>query len=106
MQSSLSGKEKKLAFCCGVLLSVFVAGCSAYNGEKIFNEEGCITCHRFKGTGGLMGPDLTAITQIKSDSSIDSYIKKPTKHNNQSRMPAFGHLSKAKRRAIITFLKN
>jgi cbb3-type cytochrome oxidase cytochrome c subunit len=52
-----------------------------------------------------MGPDLTAISQIKKDRSIHSYLKNPKQQNEQTRMPSFSHLSKNKRNAIISFLK-
>lgn len=89
----------------GILLSIVLAGCSNYNGEELFHTEGCITCHRFKGSGGSMGPDLTAISQIKSDSSIHDYLKNPQKYNRQARMPSFAYLSSCKRKAIISYLK-
>jgi len=91
--------------CCEVILAAVLAGCSNYDGEQLFHTEGCSTCHRFKGAGGYMGPDLTAISQIKNDSSIHSYLKNPKQQNQQARMPSFIHLSKKKRNAIITFLK-
>lgn len=84
----------------------WLTGCSPpYNGEKLFHAEGCISCHRFKGNGGSMGPDLTAITEVKSDSAINGYLKNPQKYNQQARMPSFAHLSTAKRKALISFLK-
>jgi cbb3-type cytochrome oxidase cytochrome c subunit len=76
-----------------------------YNGEKIFHRQGCVQCHTFKGKGGRMGPDLSAVTNLKSDSWIESYIQNPKKMNPFSRMPSFKHLSKSKRKAIISFLK-
>ena len=30
------------------------------NGQKIFIREGCLGCHKARGTGGVIGPDLTA----------------------------------------------
>jgi len=99
-------KEKGFrSICCGIILLGTLAGCTNYSGEQLFHTEGCITCHRFKGTGGSMGPDLTAITQIKSDNWIHSYLKNPKKFNQQARMPSFAHLSSKKRKAIISFLK-
>ena len=91
--------------CSGIILTLILVDCSNYNGEQLFQTEGCITCHRFQGTGGNMGPDLTAISEIKNDSSIHSYLKNPKQQNQQARMPSFAHLSKNKRNAIITFLK-
>ena len=37
-------------------------------GEKVFNEASCIGCHKIKGVGGAVGPDLTDIyPRWKSD---------------------------------------
>jgi cbb3-type cytochrome oxidase cytochrome c subunit len=89
------------SLCCCLL-----AGCSGmYNGEKLFRREGCIQCHTFKGTGGRMGPDLSAVTNMRSDEWIIRYLDDPKKMNPFARMPSFKHLSVAKRKAIISFLK-
>lgn len=93
-----------LLYSCTILV-LLLTGCTTYDGEKLFHAEGCISCHRFKGSGGSMGPDLTAITVIKSDSAIDGYLKNPRKYNPQARMPSFSQLSSAKRKALISFLK-
>lgn len=77
-----------------------------YKGEKLFFREGCSQCHTFQGKGGRMGPDLSAVTNIRSDSWIDSYLQDPKKMNPLARMPSFKHLSSSKRQAIIAFLKN
>jgi putative heme-binding domain-containing protein len=43
-------------------------GRSASIGEKIFNEASCIGCHKVKGVGGAVGPELTdTYTKWKSD---------------------------------------
>jgi cytochrome c2 len=94
-----------LIITCFILLVALLPGCISYNGEKLFQKEGCSTCHRFKGKGGNMGPDLTAITEIRNDSSIESYLKNPKQQNHYARMPSFDHLSWGKRRAIIAYLK-
>ena len=93
----------------GIIISVswLISGCSmTYNGEKLFFQEGCSQCHTYKGKGGRMGPDLSAVTNLKSDSWIDNYIQNPKKIYPFARMPSFKHLSSSKRKAIISFLKN
>jgi len=87
-----------------MLLVAVLPGCISYNGEKLFKKEGCIVCHSFNGTGGRMGPDLTAISNIRSGTWINNYIQDPKEMNRFSRMPAFPHLSSGKRKAIIAFL--
>ena len=89
---------------CIILLVTILPGCINYNGEKLFQKEGCIVCHSFNSKGGRMGPDLTAISNIRSDEWINNYIQSPRKINPRSRMPAFPHLSSSKRKAIIDFL--
>jgi cbb3-type cytochrome oxidase cytochrome c subunit len=87
-----------------MLLVAVLPGCISYNGEKLFQKEGCIVCHSFNGIGGRMGPDLTAISNIRSNTWINTYIQDPQKINSLTRMPAFPHLSSSKRKAIIGYL--
>ncbi len=91
----------------GIFISItlLVTGCSRiYDGEKLFFTVGCSQCHTFTGRGGRMAPDLSAVTNIRSDDWIDSYLQNPKKINPLSRMPSFAHLSRPQRRAIIKFL--
>jgi cytochrome c2 len=81
----------------------FLCGCT-YDGDALFHEQGCITCHQFKGKGGMMGPDLTAVGARRSREWIDQYLGDPKRQYPQARMPAFRDLSKQKRQAIIDFL--
>ncbi len=78
----------------------------AEDGSVLFEREGCIQCHSFKGKGGNMAPDLTAVTNRRSDRWIRQQIKNPGKKNPDSRMPAFGHLSGSEIRAILRYLKS
>jgi cbb3-type cytochrome oxidase cytochrome c subunit len=103
----------KKILCSALIMGTIVSsswifsGCSiTYNGEKLFIKEGCSQCHTYKGKGGRMGPDLSAITNLKTDSWIDSYIQNPKSKYPFARMPSFKHLSSSKRKAIISFLKN
>jgi len=95
-------------FASGILLSLIlqVSGCSGfYDGEKLFFRVGCSQCHTFEGRGGRRGPDLSAVTKIRSDDWIYNYLQDPRKINPRARMPSFAQLSGAKRKAIIKFLK-
>jgi len=95
-----------IVYCFILPLIYLISGCSiSYNGENLFFQEGCSQCHTYKGKGGRMGPDLSAVTNLRSDSWIDSYLENPKDMNPFARMPSFSHLSDAKRKAIITFLK-
>jgi len=54
-------------------------------GHEIFKNEGCIGCHKARGVGGIVGPDLTEqgektkhdydFQNVKSDQSISNWLK-------------------------------
>ena len=95
-----------LVFIVALVLITIIPGCSSlYDGKKLFYSVGCSQCHTVHGKGGGMAPDLSAVTNIRSDSWIERYIHDPKAMNPRSRMPAFKNLSRAKRQAIVTFLK-
>ena len=106
MMNIMAKKQSLILHGCILLLVAILPGCISYNGDKLFQKEGCIQCHTYKGRGGRMGPDLTAISNIRSDAWINSYIQDPKKMNPSSRMPAFPKLSSSKRKAIIAFLSD
>jgi len=61
-----------------LLLSPFVF---MPNGRVLFNEQKCITCHRFKEQGGLAGPDLTGVINRRGTIWIVRQIRNPQSHN-------------------------
>ena len=76
------------------------------DGEALFNEQKCITCHRFKGQGGMAGPDLTDVTKRRGTVWIMRQISNSKSHNPESRMPVYDHLNYLEICAIISFLKS
>ncbi len=88
-----------------LLLLVFTAGC-AVDGASLFSKKGCINCHRFKGKGGSIGPDLTEVKKRRSDEWIRQQLKDSTVNNPNSKMPNFGHLSDREIQALIDYLKS
>lgn len=76
------------------------------DGAALFRQEGCSGCHRFHGTGGIIGPDLTNADEMRGTIWIMRQIKDPTVHNPSSRMPSFPHLSFLQRYAIARHLKS
>jgi putative heme-binding domain-containing protein len=52
---------------------------SITNGKEIFISAGCSQCHRFAGSGGAVGPDLTAISSSNSRRDILESILDPSK---------------------------
>jgi mono/diheme cytochrome c family protein len=54
-------------------------------GKEVFSREGCLGCHRARGVGGIIGPDLTgqgektkheySFTNIKGEQTISNWLK-------------------------------
>ena len=102
----MTGKNKKIGMVSGavVLLMLAFSLIKASDGGEIFREEGCSGCHSFKGQGGSLAPDLTAVTQRRSNKWIWDQIRNPQKHHPGSMMPSFDHLSWVEMVALIRYL--
>jgi cbb3-type cytochrome oxidase cytochrome c subunit len=94
----------------GMVLLVFSLLAGAFislpGGEAVFREQRCDTCHRFRGQGGLTGPDLTEVSKRRGTLWIMNQIKNPRSHNPDSRMPAYDNLGYIEIFAIISYLKS
>lgn len=99
-------RMKLVALLAFLLVAIPVlVSCAAY-GRSVIEREGCLNCHSFKGRGGIVGPDLTAVTGRRSDEWIRRQIKHSRKNNPRSRMPQFEHLSAIEIRSILAHLKS
>jgi mono/diheme cytochrome c family protein len=55
------------------------------HGQKIFNREGCLGCHKSRGVGGIIGPDLTeqgektkheySFRNVQGEQTISNWLK-------------------------------
>jgi putative heme-binding domain-containing protein len=62
-----------------LLKKISTASRSAWNGEQIFHSAGCSQCHHFGASGGVVGPDLTAISRSNQERDILESIVEPSK---------------------------
>ncbi len=91
----------------GVLALVLVISCGpAPDGARLFKEERCIYCHRFKARGATIGPDLTDVAKRRSEDWIRDQIRNPRLHNGESGMPPHEYLSGREIDAIVKYLKS
>ena len=49
------------------------------SGQRVFTEAMCINCHRFNGTGGMTGPDLTGVGRRFDASMLLESVLEPSK---------------------------
>ena len=101
--------DKKIVF-FGIIFFLFflLLGMLALipEGEDLFSQQKCITCHRFKGQGGMAGPDLTDVFKRRSTVWMVRQIRNPRSHNPDSRMPSYEHLDLLDIYALISYLKS
>jgi cytochrome c2 len=74
-------------------------------GKKLFVDKGCQDCHKVKGTGGEIGPDLTGIGSSRDKTWLDSWLKSPTSVKRGASMPAPG-LTDEERTRLVEFLSS
>lgn len=73
----------------------------AMQGQTLWQENNCFTCHQLYGLGGYLGPDLTNIYSAKGKGSV--YIKSILNSGINS-MPKF-NFSENEKEALVTYLK-
>jgi nitric oxide reductase subunit C len=73
----------------------------ALQGQQIWQQNNCFSCHQLYGLGGYLGPDLTNV--FSSENKGPEYIKAFLNSGVKS-MPKF-HFSETEKEAIVTFLQ-
>lgn len=58
-------------------------------GERLYQEQGCASCHTINGVGGTMGPDLGGIGQRRTLSWVHKYLEDPLLIKPDSAMPGY-----------------
>ncbi len=78
---------------------------SGGQGEQLVRSLGCIGCHKIQGSGGTVGPELSAATlQGKTRDWLSIQIKDPKVHNPNTVMPSFSTLSGQQVSELVNFL--
>lgn len=73
-------------------------------GEQIFNQK-CAICHKVKGKGGAIGPELTKVSARLKENDLINQIENPKKKNPSTSMPSFKALPKADLKELLGYLK-
>jgi uncharacterized membrane protein/cytochrome c2 len=75
------------------------------NGQKLFTQLPCHSCHRMNGSGGSSGPDLTHEARRHADVSWHiAHLKDPQKMKPNSDMPPFDTLKDTELKALAAYL--
>lgn len=110
------GKSKKYFFVLLFMMSVFLfynfiiytskedygtihLSEKAIQGETIWLENNCNSCHQFYGLGGYLGPDLTNIYSKRDEDNIKAML-----NSGVNAMPKFSFKENEKE-ALVQFLK-
>lgn len=73
----------------------------ALSGAVLFQEKACLYCHRIKGEGGKVGPDLTHVANRLNEEQLIIRIA-----NGARNMPAYGSsLNQEEMNELVAFLK-
>lgn len=71
----------------------------ALEGQQLWQNNNCNSCHQFYGLGGYLGPDLTNVYSTKGEAYIHAIL-----NSGISTMPQFNFNDEDKQK-IIAFLK-
>ena len=74
-------------------------------GKLLYLTNGCIGCHKIRGVGGVVGPDLTFAGERRKDPKWHvEHFKFPQKVSPGSAMPAYAHLSPPDLEALTVYM--
>ncbi len=74
-------------------------------GRQLYQQRGCPACHRIRGVGGVVGPDLTFVGNRRRDPAWHlRHFKEPQATSPGSTMPAFGHLPEEDLTALTVYM--
>jgi menaquinol-cytochrome c reductase cytochrome b/c subunit len=78
----------------------------AQQGALLFAQSGCLSCHRFEGTGGSIGPDLTQEgTRGRGKQWQIEHLMDPDSKTPGSTMPPFTDFTDEQYDQLATFLE-
>ncbi len=73
-------------------------------GAELIAGFGCQGCHKIKGEGGALGPNLDTVVVDKGEAFVLKKLTDPKFNNAASAMPKYP-MSEADKQAIVKFLK-
>ncbi len=73
---------------------------NAIEGEKLWQDNNCTSCHQLYGLGGYLGPDLTNVISHpqKGDAYVEAFL-----NSGESTMPKFNFTEEEKEK-LVAFL--
>jgi menaquinol-cytochrome c reductase cytochrome b/c subunit len=78
----------------------------AQAGSRLFAQSGCLSCHRFEGTGGTVGPELTEEgTKGRGKQWQIEHLMNPDSKTPGSSMPPFTDFTDQQYDQLATFLE-
>jgi hypothetical protein len=74
-------------------------------GRELYDEMGCVGCHKVRGVGGSLGPDLTSVGNHRRDPEWHlEHLRDPTSTSPGSLMPPFDHLPDEDLKAMTVYM--
>jgi cytochrome c2 len=96
---------RPLALLALLALCLCAGGCAS-RGRAVFESQGCTFCHRFRGAGSELGPNLDGVGGRLDAAAIEAQITAPTSRNPASRMPAFPGIPWFDLRSLVAYLRS
>lgn len=87
-----------------IVLAAASSATAAPAGEKLFKEK-CAICHKVRGNGGVLGPELTRVGAAWSEQALREQLLNPKKKNPHTTMPSFKELPAKELDLLVTYLK-
>ncbi len=72
-------------------------------GQTIFRESRCISCHAVEGRGGTLAPELSRVASKVRPRWLIGFLKDPKQHFPRTKMPRY-HFTEQQLRALVAYM--
>ena len=76
------------------------------DGQQVFIDNGCFTCHSVRGSGSADGPDLSHVGGRYDEDALAGWLRDPARHNLSVHAQRFQHLTRGQVEQLAAYLSS
>lgn len=77
------------------------------DGQQLFLDGGCLSCHSVSGSGGTQGPDLSHLgSKYNDEDALVKWIRDPESHRVLGHTERFSQLTRSQVQTLAAYLSS
>jgi mono/diheme cytochrome c family protein len=76
------------------------------DGQQLFMDNGCFSCHTVGGSGGAIGPDLSHVGGRYDEGALAGWLRDPARHKLSAHTQRVQHLTRGQVEQLAAYLSS